>query len=736
MADSKVNLLNRLVDYFLVVGLGEDAKLEVLFHEDGKAVFKPQLIDRYPVTDYEDIPFPPGVEIFCIPEGVRPKRTTIELPKFHHFAATLGNGDRLLGTCLRFLEPVPEKLIPRLEKKMAEEEEKKRQQEKNLEDDGKSEQQTRGKQPGENKNKPETESISKEQHVAALNGGPNSEHSGDEQNKITVQAPCVETKIEDVELDVAGQQEAKTTSKSDESEPVGEKAVVAPSSQGKKRTLYAMKCICIISHYDFFEQYLDFLRELYNISLSPSHVPIERYVVNFARETPLPTQGCFGIRYKIGRKDIVFSRPPPNHPIDFPPFSFTDLFKTVTTNNIITLFTALLLEYRVILVSDQYTNLTLVSELIKHLMYPFAYEHVYIPILPKTLLEILNAPMPFFVGIPRDFLDTKDVKSILFDREQMVLLDLDSNNLFATEQVPRIPPAELRKLYKMLEPLKRLFMNRKNMTALEVKKMQWKDSAISYVPSPEELDATGMSQPQINDDGVTSVQAAFLRVFVSLFKDYESYLIYPKKNADQDPNVMDDEPVFDNQKFIRKQAKDAREFLSAFLKTQAWLRFADQKVAPAPMPGEMENYDIKFFDECIIAKSNRSRFRRSRPTPFLDSKEYDIVEILSAPDPDITGLARGKIYQHHYFPKLDPKIYQATRTLEELAKDPGPLAQKLAMTQRMTPKNKRKIKGKRSLTSIPLLVKQMSHSSKLGNAKFFESNTATKNDQEPEASTN
>ena len=76
------------------------------------------------------------------------------------------------------------------------------------------------------------------------------------------------------------------------------------------------------------------------------------------------------------------------------------------------------------------------------------------------------------------------------------------------------------------------FCLQEEMTALERKtRIGNRDSAFNYVPNPEELDLVNDSMHNLIDvDGVTSVQAAFLRVFVSLFGD-QPRLVALRKGA-------------------------------------------------------------------------------------------------------------------------------------------------------------------------------------------------------------
>lgn len=46
-----------------------------------------------------------------------------------------------------------------------------------------------------------------------------------------------------------------------------------------------------------------------------------------------------------------------------------------------------------------YQRLMTVAETITALMFPFQWQHVYVPILPASLLHFLDAPVPYLMGL-------------------------------------------------------------------------------------------------------------------------------------------------------------------------------------------------------------------------------------------------------------------------------------------------------------------------------------------------
>ena len=48
--------------------------------------------------------------------------------------------------------------------------------------------------------------------------------------------------------------------------------------------------------------------------------------------------------------------------------------------------------------------LSVVGETILCLLYPFRWHHAYIPLLPVQILECVQAPLPYILGVHSDFL--------------------------------------------------------------------------------------------------------------------------------------------------------------------------------------------------------------------------------------------------------------------------------------------------------------------------------------------
>ena len=79
----------------------------------------------------------------------------------------------------------------------------------------------------------------------------------------------------------------------------------------------------------------------------------------------------------------------------------------------------MLLEKKIIFVSQSKTVLGYAVEAFLSFTFPFRWEHVIIPILPTTLKEYITAPVPLLVGISPAMLD-RSIESDVRDSRNRV----------------------------------------------------------------------------------------------------------------------------------------------------------------------------------------------------------------------------------------------------------------------------------------------------------------------------
>nr|XP_011470710.1 PREDICTED: DENN domain and WD repeat-containing protein SCD1-like [Fragaria vesca subsp. vesca] len=117
--------------------------------------------------------------------------------------------------------------------------------------------------------------------------------------------------------------------------------------------------------------------------------------------------------------------------------TFQPLVQCLDVDNLIKFFTAVLLERRILIRSHQYSLLTLASEAICYLIYPFRWQQVYIPLLFFSGVDYIDAPTPYMMGLHSGI----DTSTLAMDG--VVIVDLEFNRITTTDEIPSIPEPEL-----------------------------------------------------------------------------------------------------------------------------------------------------------------------------------------------------------------------------------------------------------------------------------------------------
>eukprot|EP01047_Picozoa_sp_COSAG01_P052979 COSAG01_NODE_5631_length_4130_cov_193.096750_5_plen_226_part_00 len=95
--------------------------------------------------------------------------------------------------------------------------------------------------------------------------------------------------------------------------------------------------------------------------------------------------------------DMVHLVRPDDLDSPFSDVNFVPLFARLSVNHVVTLFGALLSERRVLLVSGKLSRLSACAHAAVALLYPFSWQHVFIPILPQKMIHLTTAPMPYLM---------------------------------------------------------------------------------------------------------------------------------------------------------------------------------------------------------------------------------------------------------------------------------------------------------------------------------------------------
>uniref|UniRef100_A0A8C8RQW8 DENN domain containing 2B n=1 Tax=Pelusios castaneus TaxID=367368 RepID=A0A8C8RQW8_9SAUR len=237
---------------------------------------------------------------------------------------------------------------------------------------------------------------------------------------------------------------------------------------------------------------------------------------------------------------------------------FECLFKCLSIRQIIKIFASLLLERRVIFIADKLNTLSSCSHAVVALLYPFSWQHTFIPVLPSSMIDIVCCPTPFLVGLLSSSLPK--LKELPVEEALMVNLGSDRFIRQMDDEDTLLP----RKLQAALEQ------------ALERK------SELINQDSDSDSD----------DDCNTLnglVSEVFIRFFVETIGHYSLFLTQNEKG----------ERVFQRDTFRKSVAsKSIRRFLEVFMESQMFAGFIqDRELRKCRAKGLFEQRVEQYLEE-------------------------------------------------------------------------------------------------------------------------------------------
>ncbi|KAL8673041.1 MAG: hypothetical protein Q9168_002533 [Polycauliona sp. 1 TL-2023] len=173
--------------------------------------------------------------------------------------------------------------------------------------------------------------------------------------------------------------------------------------------------------------------------------PLERYVVNLCAEALSPISSKTQVELSV-RELRLFARKEAVNEI--PGSRNTDLyalFRALSIPNIVVLLEFILAESRIILLSSHTSMLHLASKALVELLYPLTWSGIFIPVLPARLIQALEAPCPYIVGIERRY------ERVELPEDEFVLVDLDQDEIESTVRPVPMPRQQRRKLTSLLQ---------------------------------------------------------------------------------------------------------------------------------------------------------------------------------------------------------------------------------------------------------------------------------------------
>uniref|UniRef100_A0AAR2L8F8 UDENN domain-containing protein n=1 Tax=Pygocentrus nattereri TaxID=42514 RepID=A0AAR2L8F8_PYGNA len=406
----------------------------------------------------------------------------------------------------------------------------------------------------------------------------------------------------------------------------------------ERDTLYVSKAICLITPMPFMHACRRFLSQLHRavVSHQPPPLPLESYVYNVLYEVPLPPPGR-SLKFHGVYEPILCQRPGPNE-LPLADFPLGEAFQLLGAENLVQLFTCILLEMQVLLYSQDYQRLMVVAEGITTLLFPFQWQHVYVPILPASLLHFLDAPVPYLMGLQSKE-GTDRSKLELPQEANLCFVDIDNHCIELPEDFPQFPNKaefiqELSEvlLHYGLSPEGGITSPAPTTTQTSVTGTGLKNTVLRELvddgrngnlpgealdvlellqgnPTLERLQAlakrTGVKVARLEAlvagqkasgeesmGGRTGIEEEELRTaklnvqlrevfaarFATMFADYEAFVIQNSPDLEAWLTNREQMHNFDKASFLSDQPEPFLPFLSRFIETQMFATFIDNKI--------------------------------------------------------------------------------------------------------------------------------------------------------------
>ncbi|XP_053281028.1 DENN domain-containing protein 2C isoform X1 [Pleuronectes platessa] len=169
---------------------------------------------------------------------------------------------------------------------------------------------------------------------------------------------------------------------------------ILPSGKGKRLP----EVHCMVSKLGCFSLFAKILEEVERRrEISPALVyPFMRSVM----EAPFPAPGrTVTVKTFVpgtGNEVLTLCRPVDSR---LEHVDFDSLLQCLSVGRLLQVFASLLLERRVIFIADKLSVLSRCSHAVLALLYPFTWQHTFVPVLPASMLDISCSPTPFLIGV-------------------------------------------------------------------------------------------------------------------------------------------------------------------------------------------------------------------------------------------------------------------------------------------------------------------------------------------------
>ncbi|XP_037837050.1 DENN domain-containing protein 2A isoform X2 [Kryptolebias marmoratus] len=342
-----------------------------------------------------------------------------------------------------------------------------------------------------------------------------------------------------------------------------------PSGKGRRLP----EVYCIVSHLGCFNLFSKVLDEVERRrALSPALVqPFMRAIMEAQYPAPGRTISIKTFLPGSGTEVMELCRPPDSR---LEHVDFECLFSCLGLRLLLRVFGSLLLERRVIFTADKLSTLSQCCHAVVALLYPFVWQHTYIPVLPSAMLDIVCTPTPFIVGLLSASLPQLSELPL----EEVLVVDLENNRfLRQLDDEDSILP------FKLQSALENVLERRRELT--------------------------GERGADTSDSGHLSsvVSECFVRFFVELVGHYPLFITGEREDGYSSSSSSSPASCSFQRDGFRKAipSKTVRRFLEVFMETQMFGCFVQERELPREAPRGLFEVRVQEYLDSIRENEHR-----------------------------------------------------------------------------------------------------------------------------------
>ncbi|KAL7693058.1 putative cDENN domain, uDENN domain, WD40/YVTN repeat-like-containing domain superfamily [Plasmopara halstedii] len=305
-------------------------------------------------------------------------------------------------------------------------------------------------------------------------------------------------------------------------------------------------------------------------------------------------------------------------------YSLKPMFQLFDIKSIIYLVVLVLCEYRILIHSTQQSLLCPVCEGLCTLIYPFRWQHPYVPILPRVLSEYLQAPLPYILGIHSSWLQSLIENS---RPEYLVVVDIDRGTIQLQEVGGPVMP------HKLTTALcQRLKMILHTSSYKEIESVQLVDSKEkNHISIDERLGDSRQDGEkeqcltfEWGSDTEKQVRLEFVCFLSALMQGYRDCLFFVNQKL----------PVFNKRRFFESESVDGEviPLVTRLFSTQTFQSFLENHSSP-----ELSVFHFVYITLCREPKdlqwSNLIRASKSQHLLLDTGPVREDIPILVSDDP-------------------------------------------------------------------------------------------------------